>query len=555
MIRKYLSDAVKAAIAEAQEVGTLTSCDIPELSFERPNQKEHGDWATNIAMILASSAKMNPRKIAEAITSNIVKDESYIRKVEVAGPGFINFYLSSGWLYTVLEEVEGKQEDYGRQIKENPELIQVEFVSANPVGPMHIGHGRWAALGDTLANVLEWNGDHVKREFYVNDFGNQMDLFAVSVAVRYAQELGVDEAMPENGYQGEYIKDIAREIIAIDSDAFLKLDPEERHRELKERAYDQVLDHLRNTLAAIGVEFDVWFSEQGLHSSGAVMDAIEELRSKKLVYDNEGAVWLKTEQFGDDKDRVLIRENSQPTYFAADVAYHRDKFARGFDRVINIWGADHHGYVARVKAAVEAFGINPDRLEIIIGQLVNLLRDGQPVRMSKRTGEMVTLDELIEEVGKDAVRYLFLMRSPDSQMDFDIEIAKKQSSDNPVFYIQYAHARICSVLKFAEKQGIELNKTAEVNLRLLDTEEELDLIRKISEFDEVIQRCAVARAPHLLPKYAQELAGVFHVFYTQCRVVGEEESLSAARMVLIDCTRIVLHNVLAVCGVSAPESM
>lgn len=555
LIQEHLRSIIIAAIGKAQTAGDLADITITEPTFSRPNLKAHGDWATNIALEMAAQAKSNPRSIAQAIASHIDREAGYVERIEVAGPGFINFFLSAEWLYRILVEIETRQDSFGRIRPAMPQTIQVEFVSANPVGPMHIGHGRWAALGDTLANILEWAGHKVAREFYVNDYGNQMALFGLSVAVRYAQELGVDEVMPENGYQGEYIRDIAKEIIAEHGRAFLDADTQERHRRLGDIAYRQVLTHLKATLEQIGVKFDVWFSERELHESGAVMAAVERLRDSGLVFEKDGAIWLRTTEFGDDKDRVLIRESGQPTYFAADVAYHRDKFDRGFDRVINIWGADHHGYIARVKAAVKALGIDPDRLEVIIGQLVNLLRNGEPVRMSKRTGEMVTLDELIDEVGKDAVRYLFLLRSADSAMDFDIEIAKKQSNDNPVFYIQYAHARICSILRFAEEQGTRLKSTDQVDLHLLDSEAELDLIRKITEFEEVIEHCAQNRSPHLLPKYAQELAGAFHVFYTKCRVVGEQTELSEARMVLIDCTRIVLNNLLTVCGVTAPEAM
>lgn len=553
MIKEKLSQIITEALEKARVEGKLPIAEVPDVILEHPREKAHGDWATNVAMILAGKAKMSPRAIAQAIVESLTDNQRYFDKVEIAGPGFINFYLSKEWLYEVLSSIAGQGEKFGHSQAGLGQKVQIEFVSANPVGPMHIGHGRWAAVGDILANVLAASGCEVAREFYVNDYGNQMNIFAESVAVRYAQLLGQDIPFPEEGYQGEYIKDIAREIIAEEGDRYLSVPEKEREEAFKERAYLQVLDHLKNTLKEMGVVFDSWFSERTLHQSSVVMKTIDELRERGYVYDSEGAIWFKATEFGEEKDRVLIRANGEPTYFAADIAYHKNKLERGFDKLINIWGADHHGYVGRMKAAVQALGYPADKLEIIIGQLVNLLREGEPVRMSKRTGEMITLDELIEEVGRDAVRFFFLMRSTDSALDFDIELAKQESNENPVYYVQYAHARISSIVRFAEAEGIDLS--GNINYHLLKTEPELDLIRKLAEWPEVLERAFRQRAPHPLTGYSQDLASKFHYFYTKCRVVGEDKELSTARMALCDATKTVLRSVLAILGVSAPERM
>lgn len=552
MINERLDELIRAALLQAQREERLPAVAIPQIILERPREKAHGDWATNIAMVLAGQAKMPPRAVAQVI-ADALGDDKYINKVEIAGPGFINFYLSNEWLYEVLKDIEREGEKFGHSTAGGGERVQVEFVSANPVGPMHIGHGRWAAVGDALANVLTARGFKVEREFYINDFGNQMNIFGKSVATRYVQLLGQDVPFPEEGYQGEYIRDIAREISAAEGDAYLDVAESERESLFLERSYKQVLEHLKITLEKMGVVFDCWFSERELHATSAVDKAIAGLRESGYVFEEDGAVWFKATAFGEEKDRVLIRANGEPTYFAADIAYHKNKLERGFDRLINIWGADHHGYIGRMKAAVQALGYPADKLEIVIGQLVNLMRGGEPVRMSKRTGEMVTLDELLEEVGRDAARFFFLMRSTDSQLDFDIELAKEQSNENPVYYVQYAHARISSIVRFAETEDIDLSGA--IDYRRLETEPELDLVRKLAEWPEVLERAARQRALHPLTAYAQELAAVFHYFYTKCRVVTDDKELSTARMALCDATRTVLRNVLTVLGVAAPERM
>ncbi len=523
--------------------------------LEKPKEKKYGDWSTNVAMVLASSLKLPPRKVAEIIVKHIEDKHHYLDKVEVAGSGFINFFLSNEWLYEVLRSVKRQGMNFGNSSLGGGTKVLIEFVSANPVGPMHIGHGRWAAVGDSLANIFEAAGFKVVREFYINDYGNQMNIFGKSVAARYLELLEKKVVFPEDGYKGEYIREIAQEIWDKYGDKFLNIEEKEREEKFKEYAYQQVLEHIKKVLQRMDVEFDEWFSEKTLHESGVIQNVIDELKQKNYVYEKDGAVWLKTSVFGDDKDRVLIRESGEPTYFAADVAYHKNKLERGFNKLINIWGADHHGYIKRMKAAIRALGYPEESLEVIIGQMVNLLRAGEPVRMSKRTGEMVTLEELLDEVGKDGLRFLFLMRGTDSSLDFDIELAKKQSQENPVYYVQYAHARICSIIRFAKEKGQSLDDASSVELNLLSEEAELDLIRKLVEFEDLIERAVLSRTPHIFTKYLQDLASLFHVFYTKCRVISEDRALSVARLFLCDSTRVILKKGLVLIGVKAPESM
>jgi arginyl-tRNA synthetase len=550
LVTRLTLDAVRDTAAAGQiEAGDLTGIDV-----ERPRDKIFGDWSTNAAMVLAKQAKRNPMEIAEVLTGYLSGYGEPFKTVEAVKPGFINFRFSDTYLNASLSDILKENQSFGRSVAGAGVKVQIEFVSANPTGPLHVGHGRWAAVGDALANVMTAAGYDVQREFYVNDFGNQMDLFGISVAARYAQLLGIEEAVPEGGYHGAYVTDIAQEIIDNEGEKYLKLPAAERHDIFRRHAEEQVIDHIKRILSSFGVEFDVWFSERSLHAAGTIDKTIAGLRELGAVYEKDGAVWLKTTDYGDDKDRVVIRETGQPTYFAADIAYHVDKFERGFDTVINIWGADHHGYVARMKAAVAALGYDPARLEVIIGQLVNLYRNGEPVRMSKRTGEMVTFEELMNEVGPDVARYLFLTRSTDSAVDFDIELAKKQSQDNPVYYVQYAHARICSILKYAESQGAGTTKPGET-LMVLTEEPEQDLIKQLLSLRETIEDAAALRAPYRLTKYAEETAAAFHCFYTKCRVVSDDRDLTNARLNLINCTQIVLRNALSLIGVSAPESM
>jgi arginyl-tRNA synthetase len=550
LVRRLALEAVEKLVAG----GEVQAGDIAGIDVERPRDKSFGDWSTNSAMVLAKRAKRNPMDIAEALASILKNETGVFKSVEIVKPGFINFRLSDEYLNDRLADITRLGTSFGCCEVGRGEKVQIEFVSANPTGPLHVGHGRWAAVGDALASVMSAAGYDVQREFYINDFGTQMDLFGISVAARYAQLLGIEEAVPENGYHGAYVTEIAQEIVDNEGEKYLKYRAEKRHEIFRGHAEQQVIEHIKKVLASFSIEFDVWFSERSLHEAGAIDKAIERLKKLGRVYDKDGAVWVRTTEFGDDKDRVVIKEAGQPTYFAADIAYHVDKFERGFDRIINIWGADHHGYVARMKAAVAALGYEPGRLEIIIGQLVNLYRNGEPVRMSKRTGEMVTFEELIDEVGPDVARYLFLTRSTDSALDFDIELAKKQSQDNPVYYVQYAHARISSILKYAVDKGAQPLAVGEKAIHLTDPAE-LDLIKQLLTLRENVEDAALLRAPYRLTRYAEETATAFHYFYTKCRVVGDDEGLTKARLNLVECTRIVLQNALGLIGVSAPESM
>ncbi len=553
MIEHKLARLTKEALVKTIDSGRLRVTCPSKVEIERPREKAHGDWASNIAMALAKEAGQPPREIAQIIIENLEKPD-YLAGAEIAGPGFINFHLSPKWAHDALSQICELGDAYGRLKAEKPEKIQVEFVSANPVGPMHVGHGRWAALGDSLARLLEAAGHQVEREFYINDWGNQMRIFGSSVAARYRELLGKPLELPENGYLGHYIIDIAQEIVDKSGDKYLEMGDQEQVAEFTRIAEKQVLEHIKKTLADMDVEFDTWFSERTIHESDALRETLRLLSQKDFSYQADGALWLKTSKLGDDKDRVLVRENGESTYFAADIAYHRDKARRGFTKLINIWGADHHGYIKRMQAAMIALGLGPDLLEIIIGQLVSLFSQGKAVRMSKRTGEMVTLEDLLAEVGRDPARYFFLMRGTDTALDFDIDLAKSQTSENPVYYVQYAHARICSILRHATEQGLSLvGKGA--NMSLLTHQAELALLRELAETPSIIGRAAVARAPHRLTKYVEDVAGAFHQFYHQCRVVSDDKDLSLARLTLIDATRQVLRNVLGIIGVSAPEKM
>ena len=481
---------------------------------------------------------------------------TYVDSMEIAGPGFINFRLNNLWLYKTVEIIHNEKEDYGRVNIGQGKKVMVEFVSANPTGPMHMGNARGAALGDSLAAVLDAAGYDVTREFYINDAGNQVEKFGKSLEARYLQLFGLDAEVPEGGYQGEDLIDLMKELKERDGDKYLDMDSEERQQVFIRYALKKNLDKIRTDLANFGVNFDVWFSEQSLYDSGEISDTIEYLKEKGYTYEQEGAIWFKASEFGVEKDEVLIRSNGIPTYFAGDIAYHRNKFiTRGYDWVINIWGADHHGHVPRMKGAVEALGVNPDRLDVIIMQLVRLLREGEVVRMSKRRGKAITLSDLIEEVGKDAARFFFNLRAADTHLDFDLDLAVEKSSENPVFYVQYAHARICSILNQIVQEGIQVPAIDGINLTLLKENAEIDLMRKLAELPEEITRAAMTIEPTRITRYVQEVAALFHVFYNTCRVMVEDESLMMARIALIEATRIVIANVLRLLSISAPERM
>ncbi|MDD4084573.1 MAG: arginine--tRNA ligase [Acidaminococcaceae bacterium] len=550
-IKKILAQGIEDAARKAMAEGIIKEGVLPSVVLEVPPQKEFGDFATNFAMQAAKSLRCNPRAAAEAVVDRI--DCPYIERAEIAGPGFINLYLRPDWVYKLLRAILDEGDDYGSIRQEHPEKIQLEYVSANPTGPLHVGHGRGAAVGSSLANLMKAAGYDVTREYYINDAGNQIENLALSVNARYLSLLGVECEFPENGYHGTDITETAQRIAHIYGDKFLKLKEAERLQAFKTLALKEKLAALKEDLQAFNVDFDVWFSERTLHEEGCIKAACDFLCEKGYMYEHEGALWLKSTEYGDDKDRVVIRENGVPTYLAADIAYHRNKFERGFDHVINLWGADHHGYIARMKAAVGALGYRPEQLEVLILQMVSLFRNGEPVKMSKRTGQSVTLNELIEEVGTDAARFFFIMRSIDSQLDFDLTLATEKSSENPVYYVQYAHARICSILRQIEEEKISVDESAP--LTSLREEVEITLIKKLGEYPELVAGAARERAPHRIAHYLYDLAGLFHSFYNQCRILGVEPEAQQARLLLVIAVRRVLRHALAILGISAPERM
>ena len=546
-IEQALIRAVEAAVAE----GVLPEgAALPPVLLEEPPEKELGDFATNFAMQSARVFRQSPQKIAAAIRDRLAGD--WLDHAEVAGPGFLNLYLKKTVLSDTLRAVLAAGEEFGTLPPNGAPRIQVEYVSANPTGPLHVGHGRGAAVGSALVKLLRTAGYTVDSEYYVNDAGNQMNLLAVSVNARYLELLGKPVEFPENGYHGADIVETAQRIIDRDGVKYLALPEEERLKLFQDVAYREKLAALEEDLADFGVTFDRWYSERTLHPD-AVRRVVDVLLERGTAYEKDGAVWLRSTDYGDDKDRVIFRDNGVPTYLAADIAYHDDKYRRGYGRLINIWGADHHGYVARVKAAMAALGHDPEELTVLLLQMVSLYRDGALVKLSKRTGETVTLRELMEEVGVDAARYFFLMRSLDSQLDFDLDLATKKSNENPVYYIQYAHARISSIFRQADEAGIAVRDGAE--LELLTDETEIALIKKIAAYPEEIARAAAEFAPQRIARYSHELAGAFHSFYNKCRIVGQEPPLASARLALVLAAGRVIRHSLGVLGVSAPEKM
>lgn len=549
------ANLAKAAL-EAQKAGELTFESLPNYVLEEPREKQHGDWATNLAMVLTKQARKAPRDIATILIKHLDTEETFITASEIAGPGFINFRLDPNWLTGVIPEVLNLEADYGKVNLGQGKKVQVEFVSANPTGLLHMGNARGAALGDSLAALLAMAGYEVSREFYINDAGNQIYNFALSLEARYLQLMGQDVPFPEGGYHGEDLIDTVKGLIEKVGNKYLNVDQDLRREFLVRYALEEKLTSIRETLTDMGVHYDCWFSEQSLHDSGFVKDTMEKLEQKGYIYEKEGAQWLKSTLFGDEKDEVVVRGNGTPTYFAADIAYHRNKFERGFDRVINIWGADHHGHVARMKGAMSALGYDPENLQIILMQLVRLIQNGEVVRMSKRSGQYITLRELMDEVGKDAARFFFIMRDPDSTVEFDLDLAKAESSDNPVYYVQYAHARLCSILRQAAEQGYNTaGIPQEGELKRLQSNEERELLKKIAELPNEIEVAARLTEPHRLARYVLDLAGLFHSFYNSQRVLVDEEGLREARLGLVRSTKQVLANVLGILGVTAPERM
>ena len=559
--KEKIGQAVKAAFLKAVESGALVVAEdvnIDEkIQLEVPKDEQHGDFACNIAMLLAKALRMPPRKIAEAIAEGI-ETGGEIEKIEVAGAGFINFYLSNSRLYDVIREIEEKGSDYGKIEMGKGKKVMVEFVSANPTGPMHMGNARGGALGDCMASVLEYAGYDVTREFYVNDAGNQIEKFGKSLEARYIQQLKGEDAIefPEDGYHGDDITEHAKAFIEIEGDKYLETSSEERKAALVAYALEKNVAYLKTDLEKYRIFYDVWFRESELHKNGKVQEAIDRLTKAGYTYEEDGAIWINCEKMGLEKNEVLVRQNGIPTYFAADIAYHINKIeTRGFDLVIDVWGADHHGHIARMKAALAACGIDPDKFEVSIMQLVRLTRDGEAVRMSKRTGKAITLTDLLEDVSVDAARFLFNMRMAGSHLDFDLDLAVKQESENPVFYVQYAHARICSIIRVLKEEGIEVKRFADISADVLKEKEEIALLKKLCDLPEEIRMAAETREPAKITRYVMDLASAFHTFYNACRVKVEDEAVMNARLKLVDSTRIVIQGILKMLKINAPEKM
>ncbi|MEO8457755.1 MAG: arginine--tRNA ligase [Chloroflexota bacterium] len=552
MIKDDIADLIAGAVKRAQDSGDLPPVPVPDTPVERPQRPEHGDYATGLPMKLARAARMKPLDIAAAIAKGI-EPQGAIEEVAVAPPGFINFRLSTKWLAAQVNEIISQGLAFGSTTLGKGQKLQVEFVSANPVGPIHVGNGRGLALGDTLARVLEAAGYEVQREYLVNDAGTQTQVFAETLYARYQQIFGREVEIPKGGYPGEYVAEIAAQLREKFGDTLLREPGEAAPPEVHDVGIELMLTDIRRDLEAIGVHYDSWFSERSVYTNGVYEKTMGLLRERGFVAEREGAVWFVSSAVGDEKDNVLIRSTGAPTYFASDIAYHYDKFVlRGFDRVINVWGADHQGHVPRMKAAVGALGVDPDRLSIIIYQLVTLKRGNEIVKLSKRAGDIITLREVVEEVGSDAVRFNFLGRAADSHMDFDLELAKQQSSENPVYYVQYAHARIAGILLQAAERGID---HSDGDVSVLVEEPELALIRKMLRLPELVEAMAESMEPHQLPYYAMEMATAFHDFYEKCRVLTDDEAVTKARLKLIAAAKVVLARALNLMGMSAPDRM
>jgi arginyl-tRNA synthetase len=550
--KKQIIEMLSKAAGAAQQSGKIPAVNLPEVVLERPQNAEHGDFASSYPLKLARTARLNPMVIAKELVA-LIEPESAIADIEVAPPGFINFTFKTSWLAAQVNSILAAEEKFGNSEIGKSSRVQLEFVSANPTGPLHVGNGRGAILGSALAAVFAAAGYGVEQEYYVNDAGSQIQTFSRSLLVRYQQSLNIDAEMPSDGYQGAYLTDLAKEIINENGDRFLKIPEAEAIKQLGQIGLNKMLAWIRKDLELLGVNFDVWFSENSLYQGGLYDKVIDILRKGGYITERENATWFVSTALGDDKDNVVVRGDGSPTYFASDIAYHYDKLVRRkFDKVINIWGADHQGHVSRMKAVVSALGLDPKRLDVILYQLVTLCRGDEVVRLSKRSGDIITLREVIEEVGADACRFFFLARSADSQMDFDLELAKKQSQDNPVYYVQYAHARISSILRLAKEKGIDYRSG---NVSLLVSEPELILIRKMLRLSEIIEMIVQTSEPHHLTYYAQDLATVFHSFYKQCRVVTQDEELTRARLKLVEATQIVLAKTLHLMGITAPEKM
>jgi arginyl-tRNA synthetase len=550
-VQSRLKEEIRAAVVKAN---LATEEQIPDVILEIPKEKAHGDYSTNMAMQLARVAKKAPKMIAEALIENFDRSKASIEKIELAGPGFINFYMNNAYLTDLIPTVLEAGEKYGETAVGGNQKVQVEFVSANPTGDLHLGHARGAAVGDSLCNILAKAGYDVSREYYINDAGNQINNLALSVEARYFQALGQDKPMPEDGYHGADIIGIGKSLAEEFGDKYVNVDEQERFEFFREYGLKYEMAKLQKDLEDFRVSFDVWYSETSLYKNGKIDEALKVLRERGYIYEEEGATWLRSTDFGDDKDRVLIKQDGSYTYLTPDIAYHKDKLDRGFEKLINIWGADHHGYIPRMKAAIQSLGYAADALEVEIIQLVHLYKNGEKMKMSKRTGKAVTMRDLVDEVGLDATRYFFAMRSSDTHMDFDLDLAVSESNENPVYYAQYAHARICSILRSGEEQGIKVDRNADFSL--IGAEKEIELLKKLGEFPQAVGEAALKRVPHRVTNYIMELASTFHSFYNAEKVLDLEQlERTKARLALIKTVQITLRNALALIGVSAPEKM
>ncbi len=555
-MKKQLTEILHNSLSTCLADGLISSKEIPLFFLEIPKDKGHGDFATNIAMVLASLEKKSPRAIAELIANNIQDPGGIVERVEIAGPGFINFFIKTEHWLDCLQTIGEQGSSYGRINPEIKKRVQIEFVSANPTGPLHIGHGRGAVIGDTLANILETVGYEVVREYYINDTGNQINTLGKSVFIRYQQLFGIKCKFPDEYYQGEYIFELAREIRETYDDHYLKNEGGESIPFFSSYASRRVLENIKLDLKAFGVRFDNWFSEKDLFENKEVQKVIEDFTAKGHFYRKDGALWFKSSDLGDDKDRVVIKGDGTTTYFASDIAYHKNKYERGFDQVIDIWGADHHGYIPRMKAVIQAMGKKQEAFRVLLVQLVNLLRGGKPIAMSTREGKYVTLHEVVAEVGKDAARYSLLLRRSDSHLDFDLELAKEKSENNPVYYVQYAHARICSIIREAKKQHLEVPSFKNIDAHLLTLPEELELIKQLAAFPGMVKGSADSLEPHRITFFLNQLASKFHSYYNKHRVISQDnQALSCCRLYLISAIRIVINKGLNLLGVGSPASM
>ncbi|MFF2877393.1 arginine--tRNA ligase [Gottfriedia sp. NPDC057991] len=551
LVKSRLKNEIEAAVLKA---GLATEEQLPQVVLETPKDKAHGDFSTNMAMQLARVAKKAPRMIAEELINSFDQSKASIQKVEIAGPGFINFYMDNSYLTDLIPAIIKSGNEYGQTNFGNGEKILVEFVSANPTGDLHLGHARGAAFGDSLCNVLDKAGYEVTREYYINDAGNQINNLTLSVEARYMQALGMDKEMPADGYHGADIIEIGKTLASEFGDRYVNEPEEARYKFFREYGLKLEMEKLQRDLRNFRVEFDVWYSETSLYKNGKVLEALDDLNQRGETYEEEGATWFRSTTYGDDKNRVLIKSDGSYTYLTPDIAYHRDKLSRGADKLIDILGADHHGYIPRMKAAIQALGYNADTLEVEIIQMVQLYQDGEKVKMSKRTGKAVTLRDLMEEVGTDATRYFFAMRGCDSHLDFDMDLAVSKSNENPVYYSQYAHARVCSILRQGEEMGIVYS--GEADYSLVSSEKEYELLKKLGEFPAAVSLAASKRTPHHITNYVFELAGTFHSFYNAEKVLDAENvEKSKARLALMKAVQVTLQNALALVGVSAPEKM